>query len=429
MLKLFLSVGIDVGSDFSFMSIALPNQSMSGKPFKITHSNLHSLSRAVTLIREAEETHCLPARIFLESTGIYHYPLMHYFKSAGFAVSVINPIITKSRENSEIRKTRNDKLDSKKIALLGLNPELKISVIPSDLVLNLRNLIRDYYYLVDSRSAYITKLTATLKAAFPQYIGVFSNIAGKTSLALLDKYTSPQCFLKARKASMVKLIRTISRCGQAYAEEKCNKIIQAAKDSLVFGYAVPSNFELVRHYISFIRIYNDKITALTALIHKFIDDNPDELFVRQIHLIDSIKGAGLLTAAAIICEIGDFSVFKKPKQLFAYFGLDPSSKQSGNFIGTKNKMSKRGSAIARRAIHTIATINIGVTKNGVIHNPVLREYYQQKCKSKPKSVALGAVSHKVCNIIFAVLRDNKPFVVRSKEEHIYEYESKISRFA
>lgn len=114
MLKLFLSVGIDVGSDFSFMSIALPNQTMAGKPFKITHSNLHSLSRAVTLIREAEETHCFPAQIFLESTGIYHYPLMHYFKSAGFAVSVINQIITKSRENSEIRKTKNDKLDSKK---------------------------------------------------------------------------------------------------------------------------------------------------------------------------------------------------------------------------------------------------------------------------------------------------------------------------
>jgi hypothetical protein len=119
MLELFLSVGIDVGADFSFMSIALPNQSMLGKPFKITHSNLHSLSRAVTLIREAAETHSLPARVFLESTGIYHYPLMHYFKSAGFAVSVINPIITKSKENSEIRKTKNDKLDSKKMVIVG----------------------------------------------------------------------------------------------------------------------------------------------------------------------------------------------------------------------------------------------------------------------------------------------------------------------
>ncbi len=32
---LFISVGIDVGADFSWMSIALPNQQFVGKPYKI----------------------------------------------------------------------------------------------------------------------------------------------------------------------------------------------------------------------------------------------------------------------------------------------------------------------------------------------------------------------------------------------------------
>ena len=30
--ELFISVGIDVGADFSWMSIALPNQQLVGKP-------------------------------------------------------------------------------------------------------------------------------------------------------------------------------------------------------------------------------------------------------------------------------------------------------------------------------------------------------------------------------------------------------------
>ena len=55
-----------------------------------------------------------------------------------------------------------------------------------------------------------------------------------------------------------------------------------------------------------------------------------------------------------MCEIGDFSAFRSPKQLFAYFGLDPAVKQSGKFNGTKINMSKRGSRIARRVIHTMA---------------------------------------------------------------------------
>ena len=32
--ELFISVGIDVGADFSWMSIALPNQQLVGKPYK-----------------------------------------------------------------------------------------------------------------------------------------------------------------------------------------------------------------------------------------------------------------------------------------------------------------------------------------------------------------------------------------------------------
>lgn len=38
-------------------------------------------------------------------------------------------------------------------------------------------------------------------------------------------------------------------------------------------------------------------------------------------------------------EIGNFAAFSKPKQLFAYFGLDPAVKQSGKFEGTKIKIS------------------------------------------------------------------------------------------
>ena len=154
--------------------------------------------------------------------------------------------------------------------------------------------------------------------------------------------------------------------------------------------------------------------------------NADEPFVKQIRLIESIKGAGFLSAVTVMCEIGDFSAFKLPKQLFAFFGLDPDVKQSGNFTGTKHKMSKRGSAIARRAIHTIATVNIGKSKKGVPHNPVLSAYYHEKCKSKPKMTALGAVMHKVCNIIFAVLRDNKEFAIIPPEEHKRNYQLKTN---
>ena len=166
--------------------------------------------------------------------------------------------------------------------------------------------------------------------------------------------------------------------------------------------------EFFEHFFNFC---NNRITAF---------------YLTNIFFNDRISLCFRITRQYIFCllytsEIGDFSAFSKPKQLFAYFGLDPAVKQSGKFEGTKVQMSKRGSAIARRVIHTLTLQSISISRNGEAKNPVLREYYLKKCDSKPKLVAMGAVSHKVCNMIFAILRDNKSFEIITPQEHIKQY--------
>jgi transposase len=417
----FISVGIDVGADFSWMSIALPNQTFVGKPFKILHSDLNSLSMAVSKIKEAEEMYSLESRTFLESTGIYHYPLFCYLRDKGFCVSIINPIINKNSTNINIRKVHNDRFDSKKAALIGLKPDLKVSLIPSDLALDLRNLSREYYDLMDNRSAYVNKLQGELRMVFPKYLKVFSKVTTITSLTLLEKYVSPDAFLSAPKDAIVDFIRSTARFGLAYAENKYNDIIKAANDAKNFGHSVSSNFKRIRLYIRFIHQYDEEVSSILSDMHELVNANEDTEFVKQIHLIESFKSAGFLSAVSLMSEIGDFSAFNSPKQLFAYFGLDPAVKQSGNFIGTKVSISKRGSRIARRVVHTMALSSISRNKKGFANNTVLRDFYLLKCQSKPKMVALGAIMHKVCNIIFAILRDEKKFEIITPSEHQVNY--------
>ena len=92
--ELFISVGMDVGADFTWMSMALPNQTFLGKPIKIIHYSIDSLELTVSKIKEAEELYSLKSHSFLESTGIYRYPLFYFLRDKGFSYSVINPIIT-----------------------------------------------------------------------------------------------------------------------------------------------------------------------------------------------------------------------------------------------------------------------------------------------------------------------------------------------
>lgn len=425
----FISVGIDVGADFSWVSILTPDHKPVQKPFKVLHDSLDSLEKAVFAIKKAEESYSMKALIFLESTGIYHIPLFCYLSEKGFDASVLNPLITDSNKNSGIRKVKNDKNDSLRIAKTAYTHDLKTSVIPSDMVMNLRSLAREYYHLVDSKTAYVNKLHKDLRVVFPSYAKVFSNITGKTSLLILKTYKTPDNILNAPKDEVISLISLTSRKGLTYARSKYMKLIDAAILSKSFGQHLESVFQIIQLNIDFIEIFNAKIDLILQSIKDFTKKHDSHYFIKQIHLLDSIKGIGFISAVALMCEIGDFSVFKKPKQLYAYFGLDPAVKESGKFKGSKVSMSKRGSRLARRILFTAALVSVRGSKTGSPNNPVLKDYYDKKKLSKPKMVALGAVMHKVCNIIFAVLRDNAPFVLKTPDEHRKTYNSHLSLVA
>lgn len=87
-----------------------------------------------------------------------------------------------------------------------------------DLALDLRNLSREYYDLMDNRSAYVNKLQGELRMVFPQYLKIL--ITTNTALTLLEKYTSPDAFLSTSKDEIINSIRFTARFGLTYATNK-----------------------------------------------------------------------------------------------------------------------------------------------------------------------------------------------------------------
>ena len=425
----FLSVGIDIGADFSFMSIALPTFETIGRPYKILHSSRCSVQGAVDRIRKAESECGFTAKVFMESTSIYHCPVYHLMKDAGLEVYVLNPLITHAARDINVRSIHNDKLDSQKIALIGLRPNLKTSIIPSDEIAAVKALLREYHTMKKECSQYICRLNGQLRQVFPQYLPIFSKVNGKASLEILYRYTTPKTLLATKQDELINVISTAAGKGRLMAEEKSCRLILAAKEAEEFGHEHDGSRFLIRHYIEMIRFFDIQTDNLLTRIRQSIKIKPDSPLTRQVALIQSIPGAGFLTAVTLICELGDIKAFRRPKQLYAYFGLDPRVRQSGHFVGTELKISKRGSPYARRAIYIIALQSVSLRKNGEPKNPVLREYYMEKCKSKAKMTALGAIMHKVCNLVFAVLRDEHPFVLMAPEEHRRQHQSKIESAA
>ncbi|MFY9278721.1 MAG: IS110 family transposase, partial [Caldicoprobacterales bacterium] len=306
------------------------------------------------------------------------------------------------------------------IALLYRFHELKPTSISNEDIDCLRSLCRQYYKLSDELTAYKNRLTGIVDQIMLNFKDVFSDICSKTAIAVLEEYPTPTAIIKADKDKLVSIIKENSRKSFEWATAKYELLVLKAKEFEPLSVHNTANVAMLTVYLSMVKNLQDSLTKILKAIHQLIDDDLSKdvpVISPTLELLQSIPGIGFLTAATIVAEIGDFSAFSKPKKLVAYFGIDPSVMQSGEFTGTRNKMSKRGSRLLRRVLYTTALANIRTKRNKEPCNPVLMDFYKKKAQSKPKKVALGAVMHKLVYIIFAVLRDRKPFELRTPEEH------------
>jgi transposase len=61
--------------------------------------------------------------IGLESTGSYHLPVAYLCTQAGYTVNVINPLITKKQNQTNLRRVKTDKQDARLIRFCTMNGE------------------------------------------------------------------------------------------------------------------------------------------------------------------------------------------------------------------------------------------------------------------------------------------------------------------
>lgn len=422
-------IGIDVASEFSKAAILSPRGDIYKNSFKIAH-NLNGFNYFITQIKKAENEFSMKPIFFMESTGKYHLPLFYFLQKNNYEVFLINPLVTNSNKNKDIRKVKTDKRDAISIAKLAKYEDIKAYSYFDISIFTLKSLCRDYYKLVDSRTMYKHKLNSELNLIFPGFKKVFSNTTGNSSIAILKLYQTPTAILNANKEEVIETLKKASK-KNIWCYEIYEKLIKVASEAKIL--AIPSTALSIKVLtnISIIESITEQINLLKKEICAFVKSNEvPESFRNNIKLIDSIGGIGELSAISLMAEIGEINNFKKPKQLLAYLGIDPSVNESGKFKGDRNKMSKRGSRIARRVLYSVSIAIIAKKVNGTLHNSSLYNYYQKLLlQSKKKKVAIGAVMHKLVNYIFAVLRDQKQYEERLPEIHCQMFLKNKKKFA
>src|SRR5699024_1888272 len=390
-------VGIDIGKRNHEAAIIDEKGKPVGKPIRFSNTKAGS-EKLLQFINNHE---LLPdnSMIGLEATGHYWLSVFSFLIDLGFNVIPFNPIQSYTLRNFYIRKTKTDTIDAVLIAQVVRMDVSDQAHLPYEDNVRFNQILRFRYSIVDQTSDLKRKVIASLDQVIPEYKKLFSDMFGKSSTQLLLQAPLPEDILEIDSKKLIELLNKASngRLTIEKSTEKVQQLKELAKDS--FGIRVATDVYKLQ-----IQLLLQQILVLEEQL-KTVEEEMAELVENQDQYLTTITGIGPVTAAVIISEVGDIQRFERPNQLLAFAGLDASVHQSGDFTGTRNKLSKRGSPYLRRAIWQAAFI-------ASYRDPALSLYYQSlRKRGKHHGTAVGAVCRKLVNIIFAVWTKSKPYEI------------------
>ena len=387
-------VGIDIGKNHHEASIVSPEGKQIGRSlrFATTHKGADSLMSFI--FKNIGNSPCV---FGMEATGHYWYPIYSFLKAKGYTIYVINPIQSDSLRKMYIRQTKNDSIDSFLIAEVIRFGQFGTTSMADENILAMRQLCRYRDSVISSRTEIKLRIGTIMEQIFPEYEKQFSSLWVSTSIGILEKYLTPENIENAPIDELFEIIKDKSH--NRLTRAKAISIKEAAADTFGIKIAQDAFSFQLKQLIDRMNFLDKQIEALDCQILEYY-----EKFDCYLH---TIPGIGMIAAATILAEIGDINRFKSSSALVAFAGIDPTVRQSGEFSSTHNHMSKRGSPYLRHAIFLAAT-------TCSFHNSPLNAYYKKKREQgKHHLTATGAVARKLTTVIYAVLRDGKPYEPKS----------------
>lgn len=389
-------VGIYIAKHTHVCASKFEDGQIHGKTFAFTNDDEGFRS----LLSRFEELEATPEStlVVMESTGHYWIPLWEFLDAHGFEIAVVNPVLTDAfRKADTLRKTKTDQVDALLIAEFARFKRLGPSKVSPEETEGLKQLTRYRHHLVTERTSFKNMLTSIADRLFPELAGLFASNGSATAKAIMSRFGSAANVAASDIRTITKVISEASH--GHYGREKATEIKEAARRSVGSTFASDALAFEASHIASFIDHITEEIDEIDSEIARIIDPKTNEL-------LQSIPGIGPVCAATIAAEVGDPNRFATPGKLMAYSGIDATKHQSGKFDGDKQHMSKRGSAPLRDALMTAAD-------RARMYDPYFGDYYDSlKTRGKHHFVAVSACARKLCGVILAVLKEQRPYEIR-----------------
>lgn len=341
------AVGIDVSKGKSTISIITTEGVIIEEPFEINHDQegFDTLLSKIKNIKKEE------IKFLMEATGHYHLPILNSLIEKDYFVCVENALVIKKYCDLDLRKVKNDRKDSLKLANYCSEKWFKLKRFePSDDIREeLQFLSREYSQYVKIKTNLKIQLTNLIDKTFP---GIKKIIDDENRYELLldiyEKYSYPSLVLEKNKEEFIDEINNMAKkyrhkVGKTIGKnlyEKAPTVITSCPYNESLQLSINSCILLLRNTI---KVTNDIITKMDKLA----------IQLKEFDTVNKMKGVGPKTRARLIAEIGDIRRFKNANCLIAFCGIDAPPYQSGNFNSTNRHISKRENKYLRKVGYEI----------------------------------------------------------------------------
>ncbi len=162
----------------------------------------------------------------------------------------------------------------------------------------------------------------------------------------------------------------------------------------------------LEHLIGTLYFHFNSAAVVQKQIRRFCQASPE---LRQsITLLKSIPGIGWIVAAHLVARLGDWRQIENVRSIAGFLGLVSSEHSTGD-KQNRGSITRSGDSRLRNKLIQSAWTTIG-------KDPELRAFYRSVYERQPKKLAarkaIVAVARKLTTRIYAVLKQQRPFVLR-----------------
>ena len=314
---------------------------------------------------------------------------------AGLGVVTLAPaLVAQRRRRATIHASKSDVEDAQLIAKVALVEPGQLrpgQLGPADREA-LADLPRVRRHLVTERTATLNLLHRELHRAYPSYRGMFRDPWSQAAQRVWVRFPTPAQLDGMRRRTLVRVLK--GPTGRGLSGTAIERVWHEVGE--LRRHRMPPPGALARVIPLLLGRLAELDRQLAALEAEMAAGLPAEG-----RLLTTIPGVRTLTAATLLVAIKDVRRFASSDALARFAGVAPRTWRSASRGGLHR--SKRG----HRGVHS--TLYLLALRRITQRGPE-RAYFQRKvAEGKSGRQALTCLMRQLCRVIYAVLRDGRPY--------------------